>query len=259
MSMNCTVHVQILKTGNSLATDYIISSYAVHSEIECSLKCLEEETCVAYNYRPILAHGEINCEISNSSSHKDIKVFAKGEWILYQDLETFCGCQEDPSLEETFKDICKEPNIICRCFYDKMEKTCQREIYFTIYISDHNKCLTHRSDDIVVGKPCDPNDAKQKWSWINGGNQLMNENSSKCLDIEGEIKLESLVRVSSCDKLVSGQHWSCSEKFFMVGGTTLRLHLGSMSYLRASLSYNTGPWNYWEIFGSTENICTAKP
>ncbi|XP_028413927.1 macrophage mannose receptor 1-like [Dendronephthya gigantea] len=216
--------------------------------------------CVAYNYRPKLARDEINCQISNSTSQKDVKVFAKGEWILHQDLETFCSCEENLSLGETFKNLCKEQNITFHCYHDKMERTCQRGIYFSIYISAHIKCLSVSSNDIVVGKPCEPNDAKQKWSWINGGNQLINKNSNKCLDVEGEIKFKSKVRVSCCDNSVPGQRWSCSEDFILVGGTIFRLYLGTKCQLyKACLGNNNGTWNHWKIFGTTENICTAKP
>ena len=131
-------------------------------------------------------------------------------------------------------------------------------IAFQIYIPDHKRCLTIRSDDIAVGGPCDIDDAVQKWSWING-TQLRNKNSGKCLDVDGEIKQHSIVRESICNKLMSGQIWSCSGGFIQVGETTLKLHLGEELNKPASLSYNTGPWNVWEIFGTAKNICAVKP
>ena len=105
--------------------------------------------------------------------------------------------------------------------------------------------------------PCDTADASQRWSWING-NQLRNKNSSKCLDVNGKIEKGTVVRVSDCNKLVPGQLWSCSEGFIQVGETTLRLNLGAKSQHRVSLGNNDGPWNVWEIFGTTKNICAAQ-
>ncbi|XP_028416410.1 uncharacterized protein LOC114540419 [Dendronephthya gigantea] len=203
--------------------------------------------CVAYNHRPKLARDEINCQISSSTSQKDVEVFAKGEWTLHQDMKTFCGCKENQSQWGTFKNLPKE----------------QKGNDFRIQNGKKKICLSAGTDDIVVGKRCNANDAKQEWSWINGGNQLMNKNSCKCLDVEGEIKSYSLVRVSCCNKRVSGQHWSCSKKFLMVGGTTLRLHVdNNLPHNPTSIRNKmyTGKWTEWEIFRKNEtDICAAKP
>ena len=84
----CITTLFFFKTDKSLAAEDILSNYLVHSEAECSLKCLEEQTCVAYNYRTTSAQGEINCQTSNTTLQKDADVFALGDWTFYQDLET---------------------------------------------------------------------------------------------------------------------------------------------------------------------------
>ena len=70
-----------------MAPEDIISSHVVHSDIKCSMKCLEEQSCVGYNYRT--TPQKINCEISrNTSLERDAESLIYGEWIFYQDLET---------------------------------------------------------------------------------------------------------------------------------------------------------------------------
>ena len=67
----------------------IVSSHSVYSKFECSLKCLEEQTCVGYNYRSKSKKHEINCQIShNTTLERDTEIVAYGEWTFYQDLET---------------------------------------------------------------------------------------------------------------------------------------------------------------------------
>ena len=72
-----------------MALEDIISSHIVHSDIECSLKCLEEQSCVGYNYRA--TPKKINCQISrmrNTTLEGDTETLVDGEWMFFQDLET---------------------------------------------------------------------------------------------------------------------------------------------------------------------------
>ena len=72
-----------------MESEDIISSHIVDSEIECSLKCLDEQTCVGYNYRTESKKNEINCQLgSNSSLERDIESVRNGEWVFSQDLDT---------------------------------------------------------------------------------------------------------------------------------------------------------------------------
>ena len=65
-----------------------MSNHIVDSQVECSLKCLEEQFCVGYNYKAKSNKGEINCQISANATlgKQDI---LHGPWVFYQDLETF--------------------------------------------------------------------------------------------------------------------------------------------------------------------------
>jgi hypothetical protein len=70
-----------------LALEDIISSHVVRSDIECSMKCLEEQSCVGYNYRT--TPQKINCQISrNTTIERDAENLVNGEWIFYQDMDT---------------------------------------------------------------------------------------------------------------------------------------------------------------------------
>ena len=64
----------------------IISTHAVHSEMDCSFKCFRTETCVAYNYRPTSSKYEVNCQLSNKT-HQAIEISANGEWTFYQEVK----------------------------------------------------------------------------------------------------------------------------------------------------------------------------
>ena len=72
-----------------MESEGIISSHIVHSEMECSMKCLGEQTCVDYNFRPKSKKHEINCQLGgNSSLERDMEIVKNGEWVFSQDLET---------------------------------------------------------------------------------------------------------------------------------------------------------------------------
>ena len=73
------------KKADALSPEDIVSSYAVHSEIECSFKCLQKGTCIGYNYRPKSTNYAENCQLSNKT-HKE-ETSGNGEWTFYQDLE----------------------------------------------------------------------------------------------------------------------------------------------------------------------------
>ena len=73
----------------------IISSHSVHSQVECSLKCLETSTCVGYNYRPKSIKYAVNCQVSSKTEARDQVTGAEGEWIFYIDLEQVRKNYED--------------------------------------------------------------------------------------------------------------------------------------------------------------------
>ena len=55
----------------------------VNSEVECSFKCLKEQSCVGYNYRAESYKDEKNCQISNKTKDKNGK---DGEWTFYLEV-----------------------------------------------------------------------------------------------------------------------------------------------------------------------------
>jgi hypothetical protein len=74
------------KTGDTLPPDDIISSHAVHFQVECSLRCLQKSTCSGYNYRTKSNKYAVNCQLSNKAPEREAE--RNGEWTFYQDLET---------------------------------------------------------------------------------------------------------------------------------------------------------------------------
>ena len=65
-----------------------MSNHSVDSQVDCSLKCLEEQFCVGYNYRSISKKVEINCQTSrNTSLERDTKNVVQGEWMFYEHIE----------------------------------------------------------------------------------------------------------------------------------------------------------------------------
>ena len=74
-------------TGDSLSQEDTISSHAVHSKVECSLKCLQTTTCVGYNYRSETNKYAVNCQLSNKARESDKESNAKEKWNFYRALE----------------------------------------------------------------------------------------------------------------------------------------------------------------------------
>ncbi len=58
-------------------------NHTVNSEVECSLKCLKEQSCVGYNYRAESYKDAKNCQISNKTKDKNGK---DGEWTFYLEV-----------------------------------------------------------------------------------------------------------------------------------------------------------------------------
>ncbi|XP_028410746.1 uncharacterized protein LOC114533433 [Dendronephthya gigantea] len=75
-------------SGGSLTPEDIISTHSVDSEAECSLKCLESQVCVGYNYKPGSEKYEMNCQISDNKIHTEMEFVGNREWMFYQDMDT---------------------------------------------------------------------------------------------------------------------------------------------------------------------------
>ncbi len=133
-------------------------------------------------------------------------------------------------------------------------------IGFQIYIPEEARCMSPNEDDFVVAISCDTNDVKQRWYWEND-HQLKNENSSKCLDVnEGIRENWTKLRVSICDHLSLTQKWKCSQDLVQVSGTILNMNYGNNDGAGYVVLFDgTGVNSQWKIFGTTANICAAKP
>ena len=84
---NCNFFVKN-NTGDSLKPEEIMSNHSVHSQVECSLKCLNEQFCVSYNYIWKSRKHEINCQTSrNTSLERDTTNVVQGQWMFYEDIE----------------------------------------------------------------------------------------------------------------------------------------------------------------------------
>ena len=78
--------------GESLPPEYIMFNYAVHSKLECSLRCLQKSKCLAYNYRPKSDKFTNNCQLCNRTQGK--KNHGSEEWSFYVNLkpESYATC-----------------------------------------------------------------------------------------------------------------------------------------------------------------------
>ena len=75
------------KTGDELPKEDIISSYAVHSQLECSHRCLQTSSCVGFNFRPKSNKYAVNCQLSNKNrARNEMTNEVKREWTFYYSL-----------------------------------------------------------------------------------------------------------------------------------------------------------------------------
>ena len=80
-------HHQLFQiTGDTLPEQDVISSHAAHSQVECSLICLQTTTCVGYNYRTKSSKYALNCQLSNKTRTRGQQGNAEGKWMFYEGL-----------------------------------------------------------------------------------------------------------------------------------------------------------------------------
>ena len=73
-------------TGVRLTTN-VISSHNVESSIDCSHRCLQETTCVAFNYRSARENNKLNCQLTNNTvgvKESDVNNNNDGDWTFYK-------------------------------------------------------------------------------------------------------------------------------------------------------------------------------
>ena len=78
-------YLLVITIGKSLPPEDIISSHAVYSEVECSLRCLISTTCLVYNYRPKSNKHAVNCQLGTKTPGKERH--GSGEWSFYQNID----------------------------------------------------------------------------------------------------------------------------------------------------------------------------
>ena len=76
-----------MKIGDILPQEDTISSYALYSKVECSLKCLQTSTCVGYNYMKNSNLRDINCQLSSKAQKTKKKSSGNAKWTFYQVVE----------------------------------------------------------------------------------------------------------------------------------------------------------------------------
>ena len=76
-----------------MSPEDIISTHTVHSQIECSWRCLHVSTCVGYNYKTELSKHAVNCQLSKKPIDKENH--GNGNWTFYQDLKTVSTKSEE--------------------------------------------------------------------------------------------------------------------------------------------------------------------
>ena len=81
----CTIH---FNAGGSWPVNAILSSHIVHSEQECSVKCLDDLFCTDFNYNSRTTDKNVeNCQLRQYTL-ENVEVTNGNGWIFYQILIT---------------------------------------------------------------------------------------------------------------------------------------------------------------------------
>ena len=128
---------------------------------------------------------------------------------------------------------------------------------FQIYNLRHDICVSVNVNDIIA-KSCDINDVNQRWVWTNK-KQLRNVKSGTCLEVNGDVKKLTRLRVFACNYLSPSQLWECSQDLVHVSGSNLNMNYGNEDKPHVLLYTGTGTFSQWKIFGTSTSICDRKP
>ena len=74
-------------TGETLPEEDVIFIHAVHSQVQCSLICLQTSTCAGFNYRHKSNKYALNCQLGNKTRTRGQKGNAEGKWMFYEGLQ----------------------------------------------------------------------------------------------------------------------------------------------------------------------------
>ena len=66
----------------------IISTHHVHSEMECSFRCLNEPTCVGFKYKHGVSSPSVNCQLSNTTAENNMIDDDGQGWVYFVDIKT---------------------------------------------------------------------------------------------------------------------------------------------------------------------------
>ena len=65
----------------------IISTHYVYTEMDCSLLCLNEATCVGFKYKHGVSSQSVNCQLSNTTGENDMVGDDDQGWVYFVDIE----------------------------------------------------------------------------------------------------------------------------------------------------------------------------
>ena len=67
----------------------IISTHHVHSEMDCSFRCVNEATCVGFKYKHGVSSPSVNCQLSNTTGEKIMMDDDDDDqgWVYFVDIE----------------------------------------------------------------------------------------------------------------------------------------------------------------------------
>ena len=128
---------------------------------------------------------------------------------------------------------------------------------FQIYNRRHDICVSLNVND-VIAKSCDINSVNQRWVWTNK-KQLRNVKSGTCLEVTGNVKDWTRLRVSTCNYLSTRQLWECSQGLVYLSGTNLNMNYGHEDKPHVLLYTGAGAYSQWKIFGTSTSICEHIP
>ena len=84
----CTYVVLFILTVPLLRFADIISTHHVHSEMECSFRCGNEETCVGFKYKHGVSSPSVNCQLSNNTGENNMVDDDDQGWVYFVEIKT---------------------------------------------------------------------------------------------------------------------------------------------------------------------------
>nr|XP_055073387.1 macrophage mannose receptor 1-like [Misgurnus anguillicaudatus] len=144
------------------------------------------------------------------------------------------------------------------CLYAAVQPSSQTDTSsFLIYNEDHNRCVNVISASVIQTAPCDVSSDAQRFRWVSSS-RIISVSLKLCL---GAQRLKDWVKVIllPCKELNRLQTWECkNETLFGLKGKPLHLNYGKRVKQNMLLSKGNGSWSLWQIYGSTDNLCSHE-